>query len=176
MNALPLPYSSHSAAVSCCGAVLLLCVRFLTGPYWRNHHHPWLLRAPYSHVVSGCCSPILTCMRSLGRFRSLFSALKYKKKKALHCCRVTFWFLYSFVYLGLKESHISSEKKTRNKSLRAGRGTFCKWYHEMKKRQLGDRGFRRNSDKEHTVASLLLKFNGQITGNFILLAHQAWCT
>ena len=78
MNALP--YSSPSATVYCCCAVLLLCVRLLKGPHWRNHHHPWL-RPPYSHVVSGCYFPTLTCMWCLGPFRSLFSALKYKKKK-----------------------------------------------------------------------------------------------
>ena len=82
MNALPLRYSSPSAAVCCCCAVLLLCVRFLKGPYWRNHHHPWLLRPPYSHVVSGCYFPILTCMRCLGPFRSLLSASRYTKKSA----------------------------------------------------------------------------------------------
>ena len=82
MNALPLPYSSPSAAVCCRCAVLLLCVRFLKGPHWRNHHHPWLLRPPYSHVVSGCYFPILTCMQCFGPFRSLFSALKYKEKRS----------------------------------------------------------------------------------------------
>ena len=82
MNALPLPHSSPSAAVCCCCAVLLRCVRFLKGPYWRNHHHPWLLHPPYYHVVSGCYSPNITCIRCFGPFRSLFSALKYKKKKS----------------------------------------------------------------------------------------------
>ena len=83
MNAVSLPCSSSSAAVCCCCAVLLLCVRFFKGPYWRNHlHRPWLVHPPYSHVVSGCYVPILACIRCLGPFRSLFSALKYKKKGA----------------------------------------------------------------------------------------------
>ena len=166
MNALPLAYSSPSAVVCCCCAVLLLCVRFLKGPYWRNHHHhPWMLRPPCSHAVSGWYSPILTCMRCLGPFRSLLAASKYKKTKSaallsgayrlvqgyrprflqslinvyavysrdipwifarVYCSsaepfvikekkkmRHKFCLLYIFVYLGLKGSHISSEKKTK---------------------------------------------------------------
>ena len=86
MNALPLPHSSPSAAVCCCCAVLLRCVRFLKGPYWRNHHHPWLLPPPiltWSLVVTSLFSRVCDVWVPSVLCFLLWST---KKKEALHCC------------------------------------------------------------------------------------------
>ena len=96
---LPDERTSTSTQLAFSGCVLLLCrfvaVRsFFEGAVLAKPSPSMIVAPPYSHVVSGCYFPILTCMRCLGPFRSLFSALKYKKKKrCTNCCRVlTGWF------------------------------------------------------------------------------------
>ena len=79
--------TSTSTQLAFSGCVLLLCrfvaVRsFFEGAVLAKPSPSMIVAPPYSHVVSGCYFPILTCMRCLGPFRSLLSASRYTKKSA----------------------------------------------------------------------------------------------
>ena len=92
--------TSTSTQLAFSGCVLLLCrfvaVRsFFEGAVLAKPSPSMIVAPPYSHVVSGCYFPILTCSVCDVWVPSVLCFLlsSTNKKEAMHCCRVlTGWF------------------------------------------------------------------------------------